>query len=138
MGLSVNIIVIIIIVIILLTIVATTLFWQKRTNFVPIQQIFRVNTALVGSNRVYTIDNNVQPTITLKNGLAYRFILEDHNYPFYFGTSNVGGPGTPGTLFPTISPIDGAINIQIGDYLPKEFYYQSSITQNMGGKIVIV
>lgn len=137
MGLPLNLIVITIIVIVLLFLIGTIFYLNKRTNFVVIQQIFRIGTTQSGSTTVYTVDGDIQPTITLEKDKAYRFVTDSPDFPFYFCTSDTGGPGTPGNLFPTISPISGAINIQIGDYLPDEFFYQSSITTNMGGKIKI-
>ena len=96
-----------------------------------------------GYNLCYSINNDPSATLYLVRGSTYTFDIESIGYPFYFTTSEQGGPGFPGSVLNNTKniysrPTDyGKLIFTITSNLPEVFYYGCGVYSYMGGKVII-
>lgn len=87
------------------------------------------------SDRKFTMNNHVAPTIKLQRGVYYEFI-NNTDEPLYFSSDSHGGPGAPGNLAKHKKNFqglrNGSIFFIVTDDLPDKFYYQSGLHKDMG------
>jgi hypothetical protein len=91
----------------------------------------------------YVVDGQYAPTLTLKHGKRYRFVLREGAHPMYLTTSPLGGAGVPGTLASNVDERglvhDGSLDVIVDRKAQHGgLYYQSTRAQGAGGRIIIV
>lgn len=80
----------------------------------------------------YVVNGQLKPTVYLKHGETYLFIVDAKNYPFVITTSVLGGHGGGGTDV-------GDVIVECDDtILNKQHYYQCAKEKEMGYKIVVL
>lgn len=129
-----------------LIIVAVIVLVFKPTNScpMPITKTFRFSMSGFddGKHR-YIVDGIVTPTLHLKNGKKYRFVLDKEAHPLYLTISNVGGASVPGSIATNVDErglVDSGGELFVipnKDATPGELYYQSTKIQGAGGRIII-
>jgi hypothetical protein len=140
-------------VIVVIVVVAVVLVVRPQRSYpMPIERTFSVtmssNDVLVRpgdqpAGQRYTIDGELAPTLTLRHGRRYRFVLREDAHPLYLTTSPLGGPGVPGTLASNVDDRglvhDGSLDVVVDRGADRgALYYQSTRVQGAGGRIVIV
>ena len=87
----------------------------------------------------YVIDGIPGGTLELLEGNTYRFDIDTPGHPFYFTTSQVGGPGAPGSLMGNQAPVDkGTLIFTVPNGFPSFSFYQCSRHLSMGGEVRLV
>ena len=92
----------------------------------------------------YTVNGKNKPTLTLKKGKKYRFVVDAPGHPLYLTTSPLGGKNVPGSISDKVDE-KGMVSDK-GDLFvvlereiqPGTLYYQSTTAENVGGKILVV
>jgi len=96
-----------------------------------------------GGQAHYTVNGNEHGTIQLQRGKKYRILLQKGCHPLYITSSPIGGPDLPGSLDKQVTK-KGIVSegndmfiVIPQDAEPGTLYYQSTLQEGVGGKIVI-
>lgn len=109
---------------------------------------FHVTLSKESNKQKYIIDGEITPTLHLKRGKRYRFVINTPNHPIYLTTDPHGGEGLPGNFLNDkngVTSLDERGLAENGDFdilLSRDveigtLYYQSTKEQDVGGKIIL-
>jgi hypothetical protein len=134
------------IVVIIVVVILVLLLQPMNAVAMPIEQTFHVSMQQlqrVDGPLKYVINNEISPTLRLKKGSKYRFVLDGTSEPLYLTTSSVGGESVPESIAVNVDK-RGIVDkngdmfiITDRDVKPGVLYYQSTKSQRAGGMIVI-
>ena len=96
------------------------------------------------SKTVYSVDGQIRPTLYLKQGKKYRFVVDAPGHPLYLTSSALGGKGVPDSLSSNVDE-RGMVSDNGDLYVVLEreaekgvLYYQSTMEEGVGGQIVLI
>ena len=111
------------------------------TNNSPASQLYvRIGQSKKDPSKVvFWINGYERPRLFLTKGKKYQFNVNTYKYPFYFTSDITGGNGNVNNLSYVIPASYYVQTFTInGKFTPKKFYYQSTLSKNMGGEIFII
>jgi hypothetical protein len=139
---------IIVIIVLLIALVVLALNDPGANRTIKPCKTFQVTLSMVDGKPKYLIDGEITPTLYLKHGKRYRFIVDAATEPIYLTTDEHGGVGMPGNFLNDkdgVVSTDGRGLAEVGDFdilLAREvdigtFYYHSTNSLDVGGKIIL-
>lgn len=131
------------IIVLVLVVLMVIILKPQGSKPMPVERTYRVSMHKTHDKASYLIDGEPSPTLHIKRGKRYHFILDDKADPIYLTSSSEGGPGVPGKIGEDVD--DRGIAATGKDFYiiteqeatPGELYYQSTLVSGAGGKIVL-
>jgi hypothetical protein len=131
----------------LIIVVAIVVIILSPTKSAPMktERRFAVSmTSGVDGKRRYTVDGEVSPTLRLRKGKRYTFVLDGSCEPLYLTSSPVGGADVPGSVAAGVDSrglvaASSDLHVITEDRVSEAgvLYYQSTISRGAGGMVLV-